>query len=146
MKSSGEGNTIFRGKDERGNFRVAIGNFRFGSVMSVTISDETIADFARDAVSREVAELRPLIRETLLDELKWVTEATGISVLELQGKEPRRTFRRLMNLYGVEYVKLGGIVRWKRSSLERVLEMHTVRGKKLRNGDRGMAIAESKAA
>jgi hypothetical protein len=88
--------------------------------MSLTIADETLIELVRGEVARQVAELRPVIRAELVESFKWVTEATGVELLEIGGKDPERTFRRLMNTHGVEVCKLLGSshekvrYRWKR--------------------------------
>ncbi|MEN3369979.1 MAG: hypothetical protein V7609_2122 [Verrucomicrobiota bacterium] len=109
--------------------------------MSIEITDAQFLEMTRIAIAEEVAASRDLIRHEIIEEFKWVTDATGVTLLEIEGKDPLRTFRRLMNSYGVEMLKLGGqtaIVRyrWKkrpvphkdgRISIEELIEKHAVK-------------------
>jgi hypothetical protein len=95
-----------------------------------TIPDEKILEMVRSEVAVQVAELRPAIRAALMEEMKFVTEAEGIAILPIQGKEPVRTFRRLMNDHGVHRLTLRGQTVFKRvgeNSVLSVLEKLTVK-------------------
>jgi hypothetical protein len=88
--------------------------------MSLTLRDEDFLQMVRDQVAVAVEKERPLVRREIIDSFKWVTETTGVTLLEIEGKDPIRTFRRLMNTYGIEVLKLGGVVRyrWKKRAEE----------------------------
>lgn len=104
----------------------------------IAISDEQMLELVRSEIAAAVERERPLIREEIIDSLKWVTQETGVTMLEITGKDPLRTFRRLMNTYGVETFKLGGLIRyrWKKRpiekkgaglSIEELIERHVVK-------------------
>jgi hypothetical protein len=78
--------------------------------MSIAISEEQVMELVRAELAKEVANLRPLIRGQLLEEMEFVTEEEGVAILKIAGKEPIRSFRRLMNDYGVHRIQLVG--RW----------------------------------
>jgi hypothetical protein len=76
----------------------------------ITITDAQVLELVRDQVTKVVAELRPMIRSELVEEMKFVTEEEGIAILSIGGKQPVRAFRRAMNDHGVHRMKLAG--RW----------------------------------
>lgn len=105
----------------------------------IAITDDQLLSIVRDQVAAAVDRERPLIVQEIAESFKWVTEERGAELLEIDGKEPGRKFRRLMNLHGVEKLKLGVLVRyrWKARpdydpkkhglSIEQLIERHVVR-------------------
>jgi hypothetical protein len=81
--------------------------------MSLTITEEQMLELLRTEIAAAVERERPLIRAEIIESFKWVTEETAVKMLEIEGKDPQRTFRRLMNDYGVETLKLGLMVRYR---------------------------------
>jgi hypothetical protein len=108
----------------------------------IAITDEQVLELVRAEIAAAVERERPLVRQEIVESFKYVTEETGVKLIEIEGKDPLRTFRRLMNTYGVETLKLQGIVRyrWKRRteppsreatarhgiSIEELIEKHVV--------------------
>jgi hypothetical protein len=80
----------------------------------IAIEDAKVLELVRGEIAREVAELRPLVRAQLVEEMAFVSETEGLKILPLGGKEPLRTFRRLMNDCGVHRIKLRGELFYKR--------------------------------
>jgi hypothetical protein len=113
----------------------------------LTVTDEQLLSIVRDQVAAAVERERPLIAQEIAESFKWVTEERGAELLEIDGKQPGRTFRRLMNLHGVEKLKLGVLVRyrWKARpdydakrhglSIEQLIEKHCVVSSKRRTSN-----------
>jgi hypothetical protein len=112
---------------------------------AIQISEETIVAMAREVIAREVAELRPLLREEILKSLQLVDEGGALSILPIRGKDPRRTFRRLANKHKLEYVRIDGFKWWKLSAIEALIEKHTVNGKRSEIGDQRSAGTQLRA-
>jgi hypothetical protein len=106
---------------------------------AIQISEETIVAVVREVIAREVAELRPLLRDEILKSLQLVDEAGAIEIFKIGGKDPRRTFRRLANKHKIEYVHIDGFKWWKRSAIERFIEKHTLNKKKITDQESGNA-------
>ncbi|MDP9291089.1 MAG: hypothetical protein M3O82_01855, partial [Verrucomicrobiota bacterium] len=104
----------------------------------IQVSDEQVVDLVRTEIAARVRELDPLIREEILKSCEIVDEEQGIAMLAIKGKDPRRTFRRLMNKYRVERMQLGTLRGWKRSAVQELIDKHTVNKKK---ADCGLRIA-----
>jgi hypothetical protein len=73
----------------------------------ITVTDERVLELIRGEIAAAVERERPLVRQEIIDSFKWVTEETAFEMFEIEGKDPRRTFRRAMTTYGVEVLKLG---------------------------------------
>jgi hypothetical protein len=105
----------------------------------ITITPEQLLSIVRGEIAAAVERERPLIVQQIAEHFQWVTEERGAELLEIDGKEPGRKFRRLMNLHGVEKLKVGVLVRyrWKARpdydpkkhglSIEQLIEKHVVR-------------------
>jgi hypothetical protein len=72
--------------------------------------------------NRQAGRLEWMIRGEISRTPQLVNEERGIELLSIKGKEPRRTFRRLMNRHHVEKVRLGSLQGWKLSAIEELLE------------------------
>jgi hypothetical protein len=93
---------------------------------AIQISEETIVAVIREVIAREVAELRPLLRDEILKSLQLVDEAGALAIFPITGKDPRRTFRRLANKHKLEYVHIDGFKWWKVAAIEALIEKHTI--------------------
>ncbi len=113
--------------------------------MSIEISEETIIGMAREAITKEVSDLRPLLRDEMLKSLQLVDEDGALAILPIKGKYPRRTFRRLANKYQLEYVRIDRFKWWKLSSIEALIENHTVNRKRSEVGDQRSAGTQLRA-
>jgi hypothetical protein len=89
----------------------------------IAISDDQVLELMRAAIAKEVADLRPTLRDQLIEEMEFVTEEDGVRILKIEGKQPLRTFRRLMNDYGVHRIQLAGRVVFKRTGEQSVLSL-----------------------
>lgn len=108
---------------------------------ALAITEERFEELVRGEVARVIAEERPRVIAEIAKSCEVIDEAAGIAMLPIKGKDPRRTFRRLMNRYGVEKVVLGPLKGWKRSAVQKLIDDHTVRSR-----SSGLRIAERKAA
>jgi len=97
---------------------------------SICVSEAQLLELVRDAIQKQVAELRPLLREEILKSLQLVDEAGALAILPIGGKDPRRTFRRLANKLKLEYVHIDGFKWWKLSAIEALIDKHTINRKK----------------
>jgi len=98
--------------------------------VSIEITDAQMLELARIAIAVEVAALRPMIREELVKEMTFVSEDESLKILPLGGKQPLRTFRRLMNDCGVHRIKMRGELFYKRvgeNSVAAALEKRTAK-------------------
>jgi hypothetical protein len=85
----------------------------------IAISDDQVLELVRDQVAAALVKELPIVREQFLEQFKWVTDATGAALLDIAGKDPLRTFRRLMNLHGVATLtKIDWNVRYRWSPFE----------------------------
>jgi|ERR1041384_444630 predicted DNA-binding transcriptional regulator AlpA len=92
----------------------------------ITITEETVRELVHAEVAKRIELLEPLVREELAKRCALVTAEEGIAMLSIKGKEPRRTFLRLMNRYQVPKVVIGAAVKgWKRSGIEKLVDDHT---------------------
>lgn len=96
---------------------------------SISVSRGELLELLEKVLRAEILNVRPLIEEQLRRSLDLVDEEGGIAMLPMQGKDPRRTFRRLMNAHGVEYVRIGKFKWWKRSAIAALIEKQTVKRK-----------------
>ncbi len=112
----------------------------------ITISDDQILEFVRVAVGELVAakvrELEPKIREQISIDLDLVDEEEGIRMLRITGKDPKRTFRRLMNKYADRVEQVVHLLppfepRWRRRSILRLIDDHTVPDKWVKEAREG---------
>jgi hypothetical protein len=106
----------------------------------IAISDERVLELARREIAAAVEKERPMVREQFLEQFKWVTDSTGSVLLDITGKDPLRTFRRLMNQHGVATLtKIDWNVRYRWSPFE-PWELELL--KKNGNGAPGISICE----
>jgi hypothetical protein len=87
----------------------------------ITITDDTLRELARVEIARQVVRLEWMIREEISRTLQLVDEKRGIELLAIKGKDPRRTFRRLMNRHRVQKIQLGSLRGWKLSAIEELI-------------------------
>ena len=88
---------------------------------------ERFEELLRDEIRTLLREYDPSVRAQLARACQLVTEERGIAILAIQGKDPRRTFRRLMHKWRVEKVPRLG---YRLDSLERAIDAHTINRKK----------------
>jgi hypothetical protein len=93
---------------------------------SICVSSEQLLELVREAIQKEVSDLRPLLREELLKSLQLADEAGAIEIFKIGGKDPQRTFRRLANKHKLEYVRIDGFKWWKLSAIEKLIETYTL--------------------
>jgi hypothetical protein len=117
--------------------------------MSVEITEAQVLELMRIAIVEEVAALRPMIREQVVEEMAFVSETEGLKILPIQGKDPLRTFRRLMNDLGVHRIRLRGEMFYKRAgdnSVAAALEKVTVKPAPRKKGTPTLKVMEGSIA
>lgn len=93
---------------------------------AIQITEDRICELARLEIASLLLKLEPVIRAEIFKTCQLVDEKRGIELLAISGKQPQRTFRRLMNKHKVEKVHIGGLHGWKLSSIEQLLNKFSI--------------------
>jgi hypothetical protein len=96
---------------------------------AITITQEQLETLTREILRQFVAGERELIVAEIRKAFAVVDEKTAMAMLPIGGKEPLRTFRRLMNKYGVPKVQLGGVTGYRVTAIQKLIDDHSVSSK-----------------
>lgn len=103
---------------------------------AIQINEDRICELARLEIASLILKLEPVIRAEIFKTCQLVDEQRGIELLAIKGRDPQRTFRRLMNKHKVEKVVTAGIRGWKLTSIEQLLNKFSINKPKTIANDR----------
>ena len=93
---------------------------------AIQITEDRICELARLEIANMLLRLEPIVRAEIFKTCQLVDEQRGIELLAIKGRDPQRTFRRLMNKHKVEKIQLGGLRGWKLSGIEQLINRFSV--------------------